>query len=101
MVADMNAGERAQHGIPVRYSDYDTSCTREEIERYYRLREEFMANRLLKKKGRFEKQPFWRRIYFGFAVPVEEELEASELFFSCPFFFLWVFLCVSPDFFWL
>ncbi len=47
VVVDMNPAERVQHGIPERYSDYDTRCTREEIERYHRLREQFMVNRLL------------------------------------------------------
>ncbi len=47
LVVEMNPAERVQHGIPERYSDYDTRCTREEIERYHRRREAFMVNRLL------------------------------------------------------
>ncbi len=47
VVVDMNPAERVQHGIPERYSDYDTRRTREEIEQYHRLREQFMVNRLL------------------------------------------------------
>ncbi len=47
LVVDMNPAERVQHGIPDRYSDYDTRCTRKEIERYHCVREQFMLNRLL------------------------------------------------------
>ncbi len=32
VVVDMNPAERVHHGIPDRYSDYDTRSTREEIE---------------------------------------------------------------------